>query len=250
MGKNKKRNVKNSIMKTKILISYMNEEMRSYNKNETDWITTFSTSSGKLATISNSVDRNISFEYSQTGKQKQVLSRYPIGPDAWLLNYDEKNRLNQVAFILEGSASARPFSTASFIYPDNETLKPSEIMVIDKNETYEARIDLKWNDENITALTFEGTDKEEAFSGRIEYTYDDNINPYHILLKNQFGFDDFFAYNISLEMTTIKFGPANWQSTNNITQIAIFDTPNASEPIEVLEYDIVITKIIIQVLRA
>ncbi len=79
-------------------------------------------------------------------------------------------------------------------------------------------------------LRLKGTENGTPFSSRTVFTYDDNINPYYVILKEKFGFEDFFVSNLYTGMETLDSGVFYWQSRNNITKIELYSPVDDEDP--------------------
>jgi hypothetical protein len=215
------------------------------NKGSSEWSIDYDSSTGKLLKFKQG-SNTYYYTYTSTGGQERIQFADFIVSNIWEMEYDTQNRLISISNTSSTPASSFVSNTV-LKYPDNESLKPFEIVIeinstnIIGNEDQEIKfkLSLEWNGDNIDNIIVEstenGTSKEPR---RLKYFYDNNINPYYIIINKQFGWDSFFISNVKTSLETLDFGSFYWQSANNITKLEIYDTLNASTPIEteVFEY--------------
>lgn len=191
------------------------------------------------------------YTYTPSEKQ-QVISFTKIGePASWLFKFDSSDLL------VSSSISKAVFdviSTSSdfvLIYPDDQDFRPNEICIAFDNSSVPGtftgirRFSLEWEDGNGSSVILD-VDRNDGngfqFEVRGTFSYDNNINPYAILIKEQFGFHPFFATNMETGLKTINFGKFFWQSHNNITKFETFDAPDLTAPTETTEYQYTYTE--------
>jgi hypothetical protein len=195
------------------------------------WQLDYDTASGKLSRTARELNGeflNYSYGYTSLGKQKSIQLERSAKKESWILDYDGDERLTAVVYEFEQSNGNLSKATATLTYADENSIKPKEITLVtthsDGSETTEIAASLEWEGENIISVVIEGTEDGEAFSLKSEYAYDNNINPYYILTKNQFGFGNFFVLDIRTGMESINLGPFYWQSPNNFVKMTLIET--------------------------
>ena len=174
---------------------YTNGIVDAYELTKTRWATTYDTSSNKLSALRMETSGEFityTYKYTAFGEQQSVQRERSAKTEYWTMDY-EGQQLASVLYrsnILGGEFTA----TSTFQYPDGETSKPfkikTEVSGLTAFHVMASVRTLEWEGDTIVSVT---TEREAGSYIREEYTYDDNINPYNTLIKNQFGFNNFFV---------------------------------------------------------
>ena len=193
----------------------------------------------RLIPEENGVSQTFSYTFTESGKLEKVSSDHT----SWILEYDDKDRLILVEFSFENFIPpVQGSSTTVLSYRDGEATKPNQLVVMKSSSLSpdsKVELDLEWEGENIMSIAFITTSEEDSGSGRIEYSYDRNINPYYVTLKEQFGLDSFFVLNTGTGMESVDLSDFNsilWQSKNNITKIVEYQN-GSSQPFSTSSID-------------
>jgi len=215
--------------------------------NQDSWTLKYDAAAEKLERIYMGMQTAFVYSYTKEGRQETV-GKFSIGrTESWKLEYNnDHGSLASIKHLVQEIGGTNLDEEVTFVYEDRVSIidtaspKLSQILIgsVTKNGTISKKIDLEWIGENISKITVE-IDSPDGFilSHLVEYEYDNNINPYHTIIKEQFGFDTFYVNNIGTGLETINFGSFFWQSKNNITKIKKTEQDNGVRYITYTTYD-------------
>lgn len=195
------------------------------------WSTAYDISLGKLTRLNRPIGGELLtyiYSYAAQGSQENITLGRSAKKESWAFAYDGQGRLASITFESTGGTEHNENSKADFVYADAETSDPLKILSEtvrtdptnpDQLDRFEATLELEWERRNIRQIRWTISENGSPENFRTEYTYDNNINPYHTLITQQFGWDNFFVSNVSTGMESIDFGFFFWQSPNNMTKI-------------------------------
>lgn len=184
---------------------------------------------GKLERIYMGMQTAFIYSYTIQGRQETV-GKFSIGSsESWEFEYNsDRESLQRIKHLIQEIGGTNLDEEVTFVYEDKVSIvdtaapKLSQIQIgnVTMNGTDSKRIILEWIEDNISKITIEKNSPTGfIFSVQLEFEYDNNVNPYYTIIKEQFGFDAFYVCNIETGLETINFGPFFWQSKNNVTKI-------------------------------
>ena len=193
------------------------------------WGLQYDTTTEKLERSYRSIESAFQYDYSKEGMQETV-GEFSIGKsEGWMLEYENPyESLTKIFHEIRVNGITKLDEEATFVYEDKvstvDTNAPKLVQIqigsVTDSGTISKKIDVEWIGKNIGKIRVELDSPEGfVFSFQLEYEYDNNVNPYYIIIKEQFGFDSFYVSNFETGLETINFGPFYWQSQNNITKI-------------------------------
>jgi hypothetical protein len=179
------------------------------------------------------------YQYTTTGKQREVYNGDGVEGDRWTFEYDDSDKLSSITKETRIDQGLGGFDIvlgkALFEYNEAANVNPTQIDIYDGDDM-EFRYSLQWEGNNIVSVLVErkgmgGSGLE--VQGNVKIEYDDSINPYYMIISNQFGFAPFHVLTDSpAGLESFDFNIFKWQSFNNITAFEVFDDPSAVEPTE------------------
>lgn len=197
--------------------------------NQRTWALSYNTSTEKLERSYRDIQSAFLYGYSKEGMQKTVGEISVGGAESWKLEHKSAfGALTKIYHLIQRGAITELAEAVSFVYEYRADIdggfmpKLVQIQIgsVTDNGTISKKIDLEWIGENIGKITVELDSTDGlVFSEQFEYEYDNNVNPYYTIIREQFGFDAFYLTNFETGLETIDFGPFYWQSKNNITKM-------------------------------
>jgi len=183
--------------------------------------------------------RTYNYSYTPMGFQEEIKTSKNSYSSTLIMNYHSDSTVRYVEKT-EAQFPVLTFTSKNWIsYSGNDLAQPSEIIqeISGSNPgvgdyIYVRRLKLVWSGKNIASISVERDDLEGMgfqFISRTEYTYDENVNPYYILITENFDWKDFFISEVITGMETIQIGPMFWQSSNNLVKREHYEG-NSTEP--------------------
>ncbi len=196
--------------------------------NQRGWGLKYDTATEKLERSYQGMQEAFVYNYYKD-MQETVTGSSIERSESWLFEYDSPfEALTRIYHEIRELGGTNLVEDISFIYEDRVSIvdtsapKPIQIFIasVTDSGTTSKKIEVEWIEENIAKITTELNSPDGfVFSEQFEYEYDNNVNPYYTIIREQFGFDAFYVTNFETGLETIDFGPFYWQSKNNITKM-------------------------------